>query len=62
MHRAAEKAFDSGAIIYDALFLALAKDAETAMITADNSLLKTLQGTDYATLARSLREIDSLLQ
>ncbi len=62
MHRAAEIAFDSGAIIYDALFLALAEDAETVMITADDKLLKALGGTEYASLAHSLREVGSLLQ
>lgn len=62
MHRAAEIAFDSGAIIYDALFLALAESAETAMITADYKLLNAVKGTDYAILARPLREIDSLLR
>lgn len=61
MHRAAEIALDSGAIIYDALFLALAENAETAMITADYKLLNTVKGTDYAILIRPLSEVDSLL-
>lgn len=62
MHRAAEIAFDSGTIIYDSLFLALAEDAQTIMITADDKLLKAVRGTNYAVLAHSLREIESLLQ
>jgi len=44
------------------LFLALAEDAETVVITADGKLLKALKRTDYVSLARSLREIGSLLQ
>ncbi len=44
-------ALDSGGvIIYDALFLALAEDAQTSMITADDKLLKALKGTDYSGL------------
>ncbi len=62
MHRAAEIAFDSGTIIYDSLFLALVEDAQTIMITADDKLLKAVRGTNYAVLAHSLREIESLLQ
>lgn len=36
------------------LFLALAEDAETVMITADARLLKVLEGTSYAHLAHPL--------
>ncbi len=59
--RAVEITFESGAIIYDALFLALAEETGTVMVTADDKLLRTLKGTSYADLARSLAEIDSLL-
>lgn len=62
MHRATEIAFDSGAIIYDALFLALAEGAETVMITSDYKLLKAVKETEYSSLARSLREIEGLLR
>ncbi len=63
MHRAAAMALDSGGvIIYDALFLALAEDAQTSMITADDKLLRALKGTDYAGLARSLSEVGGMLR
>lgn len=59
MPRAAEIAADSGAIIYDALFLALAEPMGT--VTADDSLLKTLRGTTFAGLAQHLSQIRDLL-
>ena len=62
MPRAAQIALDTGVIIYDALFLALAEDAESVMVTADDRLLKTLQGTAYSDLARHLTATDSLLR
>jgi predicted nucleic acid-binding protein len=58
--RAAEIARETGAIIYDMLFLALAEDTQTVMVTADDKLLKTLKDTEYSSLARSMREIGSL--
>jgi predicted nucleic acid-binding protein len=61
MPRATELVLDTGVIIYDALFLVLAEYAGTVMVTADDKLLRTLEGTGYADLARSLAEIDSLL-
>jgi predicted nucleic acid-binding protein len=61
IERAAAIANETGAIIYDALFIALAEDSQTTVITADDKLLKTLKGTEYASLARSLREIGSLI-
>lgn len=48
-------------IVYDALFLALAEYADTVMAIADDKLLRTLKGTAYADLARSLAEIDNRL-
>lgn len=59
--RAVEITFESGAIIYDALFLALAEETSTVMVTADDKLLRRLKGTSYADLAHSLAEVDSLL-
>ncbi len=61
MPRAAEIVFDSGIIIYDALFLALAESTETVTLTADSKLLRALEGTDYANLARSLTSVGDLL-
>lgn len=61
MPRAAEIVLESGVIVYDALFLALAEYADTVMVTADDKLLGALKGTDHAHLARSLTEIDRLL-
>jgi predicted nucleic acid-binding protein len=61
MPRAAELVLETGVSIYDALFLALAEYSGTVMVTADDKLLRTLKGTAYADLARSLTEIDSLL-
>lgn len=61
MPRAAEIVFDSGAIIYDALFIALAESADAITLTADGKLLSTLEGTDYASLTRSLTAVGDLL-
>ncbi len=54
MPRAVDIAFETSIIVYDALFLALAEDAETVVITADDRLLKALEGTAYSNLARPL--------
>lgn len=59
--RAVEITFESGAIIYDALFLALAEETGTFMVTADDKLLRALKSTDYEGLARSVVDIDKLL-
>ena len=61
MPRAVQLAFDTGAIVYDALFLALAEDAETVMVTSDGKLLRTLDGTTYADFAHSLSDAANLL-
>ena len=61
MPRAAELVLETGVIVYDALFLALAEYAGTVMVTADDKLLKTLKGTGYTDLAHSLADIDNLL-
>ena len=62
IERAAEIARETDVIVYDALFLALAEDADTVMVTADVKLLRALESTRYTPLARSLRELDSLLR
>lgn len=60
MPRAVEIALESG-IIYDALFLALAEDADTLVVTADDKLLKALESTSYAQLAYPLYDAGSLI-
>lgn len=61
MRLAAEIALGSGVIIYDALFLALAEAADTLVVTADGKLLKALEDTSYAYLARHLSDTSSLI-
>lgn len=62
IERAAAIANETGAIIYDALFLALAEDTDTVMVTADGKLLRTLESSRYASLARPLEQISNLIQ
>lgn len=61
MPRAVELAFETGVIVYDALFLALAEDADTVMVTADGKLLKALKNTSCIRLAHPLTDINSLV-
>jgi len=61
IERAAEIANETGAIVYDTLFLALAEDAQTVVVTADGKLLKALEGTRFAPLASSLGGVENLL-
>lgn len=61
MPRAAEIALETGMIIYDSLFLALAENSETIVITADSRLLKALEGTARARLAHPLADVGSLV-
>ena len=61
IERAAAIANETGAIIYDALFLALAEDTDTVMVTADGKLLRALKSTRHASLARPLAQISNLL-
>lgn len=61
MPRAADIALQTRVIIYDALFLALAENAETVVVTADGKLLKALEGTPYAHLAHPLTDVGSLV-
>ncbi len=62
MTRAVQISLETGAIIYDALFLALAEEAETVVLTADGRLLNILESTPYIELARHLRTVERLLQ
>jgi predicted nucleic acid-binding protein len=61
MPRAAEVALQTRVIIYDALFLALAEDSETVVVTADGKLIEALEGTPYAHLAHPLADVGSLV-
>ena len=61
MARAAEIALETQAIIYDALFLALADNFETVVVTTDGKLLKTLEGTAYSRLAHPLMDVGRLI-
>lgn len=61
MSRAVEITSSTGAIIYDALFLALVEEVDAVMVTADDKLLKTLQGTPFARLALHLGKVHELL-
>lgn len=58
---AVEISLNSGTIIYDALFLALAEDTGAVMVTADDKLLRALDGTEYARLARPISEANALI-
>ena len=62
IERAAQIADETGAIVYDTLFIALAEDTQTVMVTADGKLLRILEGTRYAPLASPLERVDSLLR
>jgi len=61
MARAAEIALETQAIIYDAVFLALADNFETVVVTADGKLLKTLEATAHSRLAHPLIDIGHLI-
>lgn len=54
IERAAELHFECGASVYDTLFLALAEASNTVVITADDRLLRKLEGTGAARLVLSL--------
>lgn len=62
IERAAEIANEAGVIVYDALFLALAEDAQTVMVTADDKLLQALKDKRYASLAVSLESVGNFLR
>ena len=59
--RAGEITVETGAIVYDALFLALADDLGAVMITDDRKLLKTLGDTVFARLTLPLADVDSVI-
>jgi predicted nucleic acid-binding protein len=61
MPRAAEITLESGVIVYDALFLALAEDAGAVVVTADDKLLAALEDTLYAHLGHPLADAASLI-
>lgn len=58
---AVEISLETGVIIYDALFLALAEDAGALLITADHKLLRAIEDTEHARLARPLSEVNALI-
>jgi predicted nucleic acid-binding protein len=62
IERAAQIARETGVIVYDALFLALAENTDTVVVTADHKLLKALRGTGNANLARDLTTVADLLE
>ncbi len=61
MPHATEIVLESGAIIYDALFLALAKDSGTVMVTRDTELLDVPESIPYACLAHPLADVGRLI-
>ncbi|MBA3388020.1 MAG: type II toxin-antitoxin system VapC family toxin [Rubrobacter sp.] len=54
-------AADSGCIIYDALFVALAEFEDTVVVTADQKLLDAIEGTSYAKRGVHLRDVTHVL-
>ena len=61
MPRAVEISLQTRVIVYDALFLSLAEDSEAVVVTADEKLLKALEGTPYAHLAHPLTRVRDLI-
>jgi len=61
MPRAVEITFETGVIVYDALFLALAENSDTVVVTADDRLLKTLEDTAYVRFAHPLADLSGLI-
>jgi len=59
--RAVEISLDCGVVVYDALFLALAEEAGTVVVTTDYKLLQALRGTAYARLAHYLADVSTLV-
>lgn len=53
-----------GCTVYDALFVALAEtgsEERSALVTADELLMRTLEGTSYADLILTLGKVGELL-
>ena len=61
MPSAVEITAHSGCIIYDALFVALAESEGTVVVTADDNLLRALEGTPYANRGVHLRNVRNVL-
>lgn len=61
MPRAAEITLETGVIVYDALFLALAEDSEATFVTADGKLLRTVEDTALARFAHPLSDLGGLI-
>ncbi len=61
MPLASEIAAHSGCIIYDALFVALAESEDTVVVTADEKLLRALEGTPYAKRGVHLKDVTNAL-
>lgn len=61
MPLAAEVTLQSECIIYDALFVALAEAEGAVVVTADEKLLRTLEGTPYAERGAHVRDVGDLL-
>ncbi len=61
MPQATEIAARTGCIIYDALFVALAESEDTVVLTADEKLLKALEGTPYAKRGVHLKDVTKSL-
>jgi predicted nucleic acid-binding protein len=61
MPRAAEITLETGVIVYDALFLALAEDSQAVVVTADDRLLKDLEAAAHARLTHPLADAGSLV-
>ncbi len=55
-----ETTFETRTIIYDALFLALAEDFGTTLVTAGGKLLRAIEDTAFAHLAHPLARLDDL--
>lgn len=60
MSHAVEITSSTSAIIYDALFLALAEEVDAVMVTADDTLLRVLRETPFAGRAQRLDEAPTL--
>ena len=62
MPLATEIAAHSGCIIYDALFVALAESEDTVVVTADEKLLRALEGTPYIKRGLHLKDVANVLR
>lgn len=61
MPLATEIAAHTECIIYDALFVALAESEDTMVVTADEKLLRALEGTPYARRGVHLKHVTNAL-